>query len=400
MPGARFFSLVIISTLALMPPLTAQQTGSSGNSGTGSRSAGRTRTQAPPSQERRMVFISGRVMMDEGTVPPERISIERVCNGRVRREAYTDSHGNFSFQLGAEADVMQDASVGAIDGVTTSPALGGRVVPGVPATTEQSTGVTQRELIGCELRAALKGYRSDVVELGARQLFDNPDVGVIVLHRTGKSEGTSVSVTSLQAPHEARKAWEEAQKAMAKKHTAEAIADLEKAVRAYPKYAEALAQLGQLYSNENRREDAARVLQQAIAADPKYVPPYSGLAFLAGVQGDWNRMAELSARAISLDAYDFPLAYFYNAVANFNLHNLDVAEKSARQARRLDSQYHIPPIDFVLGSILMQRQDYAGAADELRTFLKYESTGAKADDARRMLGETEQKMASRTLPQK
>ena len=32
-----------------------------------------------------------------GTPPPERVLIERIWNGRVRPEGYTDSKGNFSF---------------------------------------------------------------------------------------------------------------------------------------------------------------------------------------------------------------------------------------------------------------------------------------------------------------
>ena len=42
------------------------------------------------------------------------MSIERVCNGRVRRESYTDAHGAFGFQLGMNQE-MQDASVGCAD---------------------------------------------------------------------------------------------------------------------------------------------------------------------------------------------------------------------------------------------------------------------------------------------
>jgi hypothetical protein len=64
------------------------------------------------------------------------------------------------------------------------------------------------DLIGCEIRAALPGFRSDLVNLIGRRSFDNPDVGTIVLHRLGNVEGTTISVTSLRAPKDARKAFE------------------------------------------------------------------------------------------------------------------------------------------------------------------------------------------------
>jgi len=56
------------------------------------------RNQYPEMQ--RVFFFSGKVMMDDGTPPPETAVIERVCNGVPRPEAYTDSKGRFNFQLG------------------------------------------------------------------------------------------------------------------------------------------------------------------------------------------------------------------------------------------------------------------------------------------------------------
>ena len=58
------------------------------------------------------------------------------------------------------------------------------------------TGVAIRK--GQE-RAQAPGFRSDVVNLVSRNPMDNPDIGLIVLHRMGNVEGTSVSATSLLA---------------------------------------------------------------------------------------------------------------------------------------------------------------------------------------------------------
>src|ERR1039458_9696095 len=57
------------------------------------------------------VPISGRVMVDDGTPPPETVVIERVCNGNPRAEGYTDHRGYFSIDLGMERGVLQDASI-------------------------------------------------------------------------------------------------------------------------------------------------------------------------------------------------------------------------------------------------------------------------------------------------
>src|ERR1017187_8863599 len=42
------------------------------------------------------VFISGRVMMEDGTPPPTSIAIQRTCSGSPRTVAYTNSKGQFN----------------------------------------------------------------------------------------------------------------------------------------------------------------------------------------------------------------------------------------------------------------------------------------------------------------
>ena len=251
------------------------------------------------------MFLSGRVTLEDGTAPPDRVAIERVCNGQVRREGYTDSQGGFAFQLGAEATVLQDASVGSFDTMRSQGSGTMGAAGGVPmlAPSLQSATVSAKDLTGCELRASLGGFRSEPINLAGHWVFENPNLGSIVLHRIGKVAGTRISVTTLQAPPEARKAFERAHNAMAKNHLAEAEHDLQKAVTLYPKFAEALAELGEIYSKQGRKDEAAKLLQQAIEADPKFVSPYVNLASRAGEQRDWQRMAELSQKALALNPY-------------------------------------------------------------------------------------------------
>ena len=46
------------------------------------------------------IFVSGQVMLEDGTPPTESVAIERVCGGQSRTEGYTDSKGYFSLELG------------------------------------------------------------------------------------------------------------------------------------------------------------------------------------------------------------------------------------------------------------------------------------------------------------
>ena len=64
---------------------------------------------------RRPIFLSGKVMLEDGTPPPEPVIVERVCNGTPRPEGYTDRKGRFSFELGRNTHMMADASVGSMN---------------------------------------------------------------------------------------------------------------------------------------------------------------------------------------------------------------------------------------------------------------------------------------------
>ena len=391
-------SLITILLFVGAPALLAQSGSSGGGGGSATKSAPTTTTVKPNSlppiqQERRLVFVTGKVVNDDGTEPSDRVAIERVCNGLARREAYADSHGQFGFQIGGQVQVFQDATVGSSYGFGSGSTLGSSISQ-TGALSPATQGVTQQELMGCELRASAPGFRSESLSLAGRQLFDNPNVGTIVLHRIGKVEGTRVSATTLKAPKDAKKAFEKAERELKKGNKSEAVAELNKAIADYPKYAEALALLGEIDAADGKSAEAKKLFEQAIEADKQFLEPYFGLAVLASKESDWQAASNYSERALALNAYEYPIAYYYHAVANYNLQKLDVAEKSARTARRLDSEHKIPRIDYLLANILVRRGDYPGAAAVLRSYLQYQSTGSDADTARQMLQEVEQRIAS------
>jgi tetratricopeptide (TPR) repeat protein len=340
-----------------------------------------------PFEGQRPIFLSGKVMLEDGTPPPDPVTIERICNGNARAEAYTDSKGRFSFQLGQNMAVMQDASMSSI----SEPGIG---APGARDMTRNTgmtnnRGLTERDLTGCELRATAAGYRSDIVNLAGRRAFDNPDVGTILLRRLGDREGTTVSATSLQAPKDAKKAHDKAREAFKKQKWDDAVKEGEKAVAIYPKYAAAWFDLGLAYEQRNRLEDARKSYSEAMNADPKFINPYLQVALLAARERKWDEVAATSERALKLNPFDFPMAYYYNAVANLNLDKIDAAEKSAREGQKLDSEHRIPKIDQVLGVILARKQDFSGATEQLRNYLKFAPQAQDAEMVRNQLTEWE-----------
>jgi len=326
----------------------------------------RQQQQTPfPTEMPRPIMISGKVMLDDGVPPPEPVVIERVCNGNPRPEGYTDSKGRFSFQLGQNQHMMADASVGNND-----PFGGGPNMSGMGRNDPMGRGgISERDLMGCEIRASLPGYRSESINLAGRRSMDNPDVGTIVLKRLANVEGRTFSITSAAAPKDAKKAYEKARDLEKKKKLAEAQKEYEKAVAAYPKYANAWFDLGFLHERQNHADEAKKAYQEAINADVKLVKPYVQLSFLAAQEKDWKGCAELSEKALKLNPFDFPQVYFYSAVANYNLQNFEAAEKSARDGVKADGDKRIPKLRQLLGMVLAQKNDVSGAMEQIKGYM-------------------------------
>jgi len=323
-------------------------------------------------------------MLEDGTAPVNRVAIQRVCGTSQRTEGYTDSRGYFSFQLGSNtSELIQDAS---------SDSFGlGRDPLSTPTVSRSgsSTGTMEQRLMGCELRAQLPGYQSQAVSLSNRQPMDNPDLGVILLHRLGASDGTTVSATTLAAPKDARKAYEKGLAFAKKNKFDEAQTELQKAVMLYPHYALAWCDLGKVQASLGKLDEARKSFDQSIQADQKYVPPYIDIARLQLRAKQWQELADTSGKAVKLDPFSYPDAFFWNAVANYNLHNISAAEESARRAQKLDTRHQIPQVSHLLGVILADRREYSGDAEQMRAYLKFAPGAQDAGSVRSQLEEIE-----------
>lgn len=332
--------------------------------------------------EQRPIFISGKVALSDGTAPSEPVKIERVCNGSPRLEARTDRKGRFSFQLGQNLE-FQDASANGQDGFG-----GGFGAPRGPGFGSNSS-LRDNNLFGCELRATLPGYRSDPVSLANIHYLDNPDLGTIILHPIAHVEGLTVSATTALAPKDARKAYEKGLEAAGKKNPDEAQKDFEKAVAVYPKYAAAWFALGQINEQRDHGEEARKAYDQSIAADSKFVPPYERLSFMALKESKWQELADTTDHMLQLNPYDYPSGYYLSSVANLQLQHLDVAEKNAREAIRLDPLKKNARVHYVLGLILAQKREFTASAESLQTFLNADPSAPDADIVRKQLEKVE-----------
>lgn len=322
--AARCFGLALFAASSL----TAQQIQGRALPGVHYVSGASTPSQTQDAQmqdARTPVFISGRVVMDDGTAPDTGIAIQRVCGGAPSTVAYTDGKGGFSFQWGRSSSLMREASE------TDFGANGPR---------------------GCELMANAPGFRSARFDLTNLRAGDNPNLGTMILHRIAGIEGTSVSATALYAPKDAKKAWEKGVADLRRSNATAAEKELEKAVAIYPKYANAWLDLGRARMQRQAEGPAREAFLKAINADDKLVEPYVALGELAVRHGNWPDAALYLDRALQLDPVDFPRLWYEDAVADYHVQQFDRAERNAREALKLPPAIRDPRADAILGLIL------------------------------------------------
>ncbi len=329
------------------------------------------------------IFISGQVVLDDGTELTEPAVIQTICRGQRRSQTYSNSRGYFSFQFGdsrsAESAAISDAS-------SSSAPI-------------RSIGQSSSEISECQLQAELAGFSSQPLEMGGRaNMTSSIDVGRVPLHRLAHVDGTSISVTSALAPAPAKKAFEKGLEQAKKGKWDEAQKSFEKAVQIYPRYATAWYQLGWLQVRKQDMQSAKHSFEQSVAADAKYVNPYDGLAQIAMQANDWHAVIDVTSKLISLNPVNFPDAYYDNAVANCYLGNFEDGEKSALQGIRVDENHQIPKLQYLLAMILLRKQDYQAAEEHMQLYLHLAMQPDEIELAKKGLAEIEKDSASAKPP--
>jgi len=384
-------------------------TGGTGGGTTPGTTPGRSTSPFPTDQQQQqqriempqVIFLSGKVMLDDGTPPPEPVTIERICNGQPRPEGYSDSKGRFSFQLGQRNNgVLADASTGSsMDGGFGDP-FGGGGLGGQRTSNPMGGGIgggsggMRVMLMGCDLRANLPGYQSSTVSLSNRNPLDNPDVGTIILKRLGNREGSVFSATNAFAPKDAKKSMDKGRDLLKKKKFDDAQKEFAKAVELYPKYSSAWFEIGKLQEDKGEIEEARKSFGQSLAADPKYTPPYQHLFMLSVKEQKWEDVADTTARLLKLNPFDFPDAYYYNAISNYNLKKLDEAEKSAKSLWEQDNK-RFARAGYILGLVLAQKEEFASAVDHLKKYLAAVPNAPDRDTVGKQLIEIEKFASAR-----
>lgn len=348
---------------------------------------------APSRNISNVTFVSGSVRLEDGTPPPGAALIQRVCGSMTRDETWTDTRGRFSFQVSGGQALVADASLDASGNTGTG-----------KTTIQRQTGSMTGEfesadsLVGCDLRAELAGFKSDIVPLDNLGSSSNRSAGSITLHRLGNVPGLTVSATTIAAPKEAARLYERGTKEASKRHFQKARDDFAQATGIYPRYAVAWLGLGVMCEQLHDREGAIVAYTKARSADDKLVQPWERLSILADAAEDWSDSARYTAAWIQLDPVDYPNAWLLNAVANVRLNELPEAEHSAREGLRLEGANRFPRLHYVLGYILAAQSQLPEAVACFHDYLALAPDGVEAGTLRQQLPAMEQAAAVQSKP--
>ncbi|HKN76320.1 MAG TPA: tetratricopeptide repeat protein [Candidatus Acidoferrum sp.] len=351
-------------------------------------------SSSSPSQpsENLVMFLGGRVAIQDGAPIPNDVLIERVCNNRARQEVYASPHGDFSMQLGSRADSFPEASI--------DPSS-----PYSVANKDSVMGIPESELKNCELRVSASGFRSRVIPLLGLDTFGGSiDVGVVTVERGKKVEGTTLDATLYKAPKDARTAYEKGLQAERKGKLADAHKYFETAVELYPSFTNAWFQLGTVLQKENQKDEARKAYTQATTLDSRYLPPYLFLTLMAYEAENWTEVlkltghildldplshSEVTGYIIDLDPLNYAEAYFYNSFANYKLNKFEAAEKSALKAQHLDLRTRFPQLHLILAEVFARKNQYDLAISEIQTYLALAPNAKDAAQEREQLAKLE-----------
>lgn len=302
--------------------------------------------------------LSGKIAVDGGDgVPDATVVLE--CNGTERARTATDREGNFTLT----------------PNISTSP--NSMALP-------ERGPASSADMDSCVLYGDAPGYASEHVYVANEASLDQiAEVGTIVLHPlsvSDASEGTTISIVTLSAPPNAKKAFEKGQQQARKRKWQEACDYFRQALKIYPRYTVAWLALGRAQIQANTLSEAEQSFQQAATQKDDHstaIAANTELMKMALTQKNWRLLAGTTDQIVELSPDLSPKVWFFNSVAKFNLGNVTGAEHSAQRGLALDAGHSVPQLEYLCGVILARESNYVQAIEHLRTYLEL---APKADD--------------------
>jgi Tfp pilus assembly protein PilF len=194
---------------------------------------------------------------------------------------------------------------------------------------------------------------------------------------------STVSVSQLSIPDNARQKMAEAQKDLAKRDVEHATQRLKEAVEIAPKYAEAWNSLGVICYQTKDYPQAEQYFRKALEVDPGNWTPQVNLGGVLLNLGHPQEALEYNKAAVKSRPND-ALANSQLGMTYYHLRQLDKAEEYLSAAERLDPSHFSHP-QLTLAEIYAQRGDKSSTLRELHDFISRFPDSSAAAELRKKL---------------
>jgi len=290
------------------------------------------------------VILQGKVTLEDGTPPPFTVSIERTCTDSISGTPgpLTNKKGEWIWRIEIDAFASR----------------------------------------ACVFRATHPGYTSTSIDASNLNLESHDtrlQVPPIVL-MAASADPYTIKFSQDTMPGKAKGSVDKALKAMDAHNYDETARQLQAAVAAAPKFAEAWHALGVVQERQNRPAEAREAFAHAIEADPKLLAPYMTLTRLCIKTKDWDCALKNSDSLIRVDTkHLYPEIYLHRAVAKFGLKDVAGAEESLHEAQRLNPKSKKPRVEYIEGRILEAKGDVNGAREHMSKYLELDPNTPDAE---------------------
>jgi predicted Zn-dependent protease len=200
---------------------------------------------------------------------------------------------------------------------------------------------------------------------------------------------TTVSVTRLKVPSNARIEYEKACDASNKNKFEEAEQHARSAIAKFQGYSAAWVMLGVILEEQRKAQEARDACSHAAAIDATYLPAYLCAAEVSARNREWGQVLSAADLALGLKSEGDPYAYYYRAKAYLHMNNPVEAKKSALQAVESDVNDDEPSFYLLLAQIYEREGDSANAIAQLQQCLKHPADRQQEDAAKRFLAKLE-----------
>jgi tetratricopeptide (TPR) repeat protein len=277
-----------------------------------------------------------------------------------------------AIQLGAQANFELTGRVQPPQSIAIR--LQGATTPFNATTESDLTGRFRFRKLPAGAYVVILGALQRTVEVGPSLADSKGRVSLTIDLRNAQVEKNldrqdRVSVRELSIPKDARREYEEAQKALGRPDVTAAIAHLKRAVELAPQFSDAWNHLGTIAYQTGEYAEAETDFRKGLEAEPDSYAPLVNLGGVLINLGKWDEALEYNRQAVLKSPHD-ALANSQLGMAYFYAGKLDSAEKFLTIAKQIDPAHFSHP-QALLAEIRIRRNEPGAAAAELQDLLKW-----------------------------